>query len=968
MNENCPPTEKLDQFLREELTEAEETALQAHVNNCQVCLARLGELYDAEVPPLPVGAAGVLPWIDFKPGEQLPIGVEVLKYLGEGGMGRLYRVYHGGLDKELVLKVIRPSLYANLSPQTLENMLQRFKQEAQVASSLDESRHFARVYDAGQFEHAGLSGKPQRIAYYTMGLVDGPGLHEMLERGPLSPEKAVSYLKGIVRGLVHAHGKGILHRDLKPSNIMIDKSDSPILIDWGLAKFLRRDPAEQATGAHGGSLGVAGGAARPVTVGVMGTPAYMAPEQGEDSSKATVRSDIYSAGAVFFTMLTGRPPRPVANTEQWTQVLKQPLPAWADMYCEKISVAIRDICERCLAKEPTMRFKSAAVLLSELEALPVSALEPESIDFRANINRAVAGALGACFGGLAACALARGSVISPASVIISGMSNGAAGAVILQLIPAAGWQRRVIAGSEGSRLWASLLIFLGALGGCTAASLITIDNALWSPLVLLAAALGAVLGASENPVIAPLASVCVVLSLLVGAVWGLLGFWLGGMTGFLLVTSICGGGCICYVAFEVENVAFGLLDHYPASSWEKLVKNGNERGARLGWLVARLGLPLAGLCWWWMVYGDESLRLDARSGVTSISVFAEGRQLCSLSRGQYVGFWQIGTGKSLCFLDVEDGEAITQAVSQDGQLVLVGGGGQKPLQLLGLKTVPPGVDSLCSTYFLLDEEEDAQRSVLAVALSPDGVHAVSAGPDGIVRLWNVANRAFVRKVGQHGDWQLSPRGREIERHPKTVHALAFSPDGRFVHSGGGNCLRKYRELVLNDGHPVADACILRLWDVTTGRMVKEFEGHKAPINCVAFSPDGRFALSGSGDFEEDPLKRVTPKNAIDCTVRLWDTATGKEFGRFEGHETPVRSVAFSTDGRRILSCSGDKSYSRWRIKGDCTVRLWDVETRKELRRFTAHDDRVNCVAFTSEGRQAVSGSDDGTIRFWRLPP
>ncbi|MBA2227511.1 WD40 repeat domain-containing protein [Thermogemmata fonticola] len=127
---------------------------------------------------------------------------------------------------------------------------------------------------------------------------------------------------------------------------------------------------------------------------------------------------------------------------------------------------------------------------------------------------------------------------------------------------------------------------------------------------------------------------------------------------------------------------------------------------------------------------------------------------------------------------------------------------------------------------------------------------------------------------------------------------------------------------------------------TTNQEVRRFEGHIGGITSVAFSPDGRSALSGS----------------LDTTLRLWDVSTGKEIRQFTGHTDWVFSVAFSPDGRSALSGSRDK-----------TLRLWEVATGKEIRRFTGHTSGVESVAFSPDGRYALSGSSDKTLRLWALP-
>ncbi len=177
-----------------------------------------------------------------------------------------------------------------------------------------------------------------------------------------------------------------------------------------------------------------------------------------------------------------------------------------------------------------------------------------------------------------------------------------------------------------------------------------------------------------------------------------------------------------------------------------------------------------------------------------------------------------------------------------------------------------------------------------------------------IRLWDVSSGKFMRT---------------FEGHTAMVNSVAFSPDDRFVLSGGGGYDRT-----------------LRLWDSASGRCIRIFKGHTALLNSVAWSPDGRFALSGSND----------------KTLRLWEVSSGKCLRTFEGHTDSVNSVSWSPDGRFALSASGDK-----------TLRLWEVSSGRCLRTFEGHTDGVTSLAWSPDGRFALSASlDDKTVRVWEL--
>jgi hypothetical protein len=162
--------------------------------------------------------------------------------------------------------------------------------------------------------------------------------------------------------------------------------------------------------------------------------------------------------------------------------------------------------------------------------------------------------------------------------------------------------------------------------------------------------------------------------------------------------------------------------------------------------------------------------------------------------------------------------------------------------------------------------------------------------------------------------------RTFTGHSTFVESIAFSPDGRSALSGD------------QFGH-------LELWDVATGKELRTFSGDGGYGRAVAFSPDGRTALSGSDD----------------NTLKLWDVATGKEIGAFAGHSSDVASVAFSPDGRTALSGSDDK-----------TIKLWDIATGKEIGVFAGHSSAVTSVAFSVDGRTALSGSRDNTLKLWDI--
>ena len=164
-------------------------------------------------------------------------------------------------------------------------------------------------------------------------------------------------------------------------------------------------------------------------------------------------------------------------------------------------------------------------------------------------------------------------------------------------------------------------------------------------------------------------------------------------------------------------------------------------------------------------------------------------------------------------------------------------------------------------------------------------------------------------------------------HAGWVTGLAFSPDGRRALSSG-------------------EDRVIRLWDLGSRATIREFRGHTDWAISVAFSPDGRLAYSTGG-------ARSVWRDGTDFAVRIWDVEAGRQVGKMEGHRGLVFGLAVSADGRRVLT-------------GGDTIILWNAETRAEIRRFNRHTDKVSRVAFLPIGQRAVSSGWDGTIRLWDL--
>jgi serine/threonine-protein kinase len=266
---------------------------------------------------------------------------ELLEKIGQGGRGVVYRAWQKSLHRVVALKMILRGEHAT------EDDIARFRVEAEAAAHL-EHPHIVPVYAAGEQDGQ---------AYFCMRYVEGETLAALLGRGPLRPREAATLLAAISRAVDFAHQRGILHRDLKPSNILLDTQGRPQVADFGLAKRV----AGTADAPHGQGLTLSGA--------IVGTPAYMAPEQiTVRRGKPSPASDIYSLGVILYEMLTGRPPFQAPTPMDTLFLVLDQDPIRPAMLNPKVDRDLELICLKCIQKEPELRYASAAHLAADLEA------------------------------------------------------------------------------------------------------------------------------------------------------------------------------------------------------------------------------------------------------------------------------------------------------------------------------------------------------------------------------------------------------------------------------------------------------------------------------------------------------------------------------------------------------------------------------------------------------------------------
>jgi len=268
------------------------------------------------------------------PGATLAGRYEILKMLGEGGMGTVYKAKDRELDRLVALKVIRPE-YAN-HPETIR----RFKQELILARQVTH-RNVIRIFDLGIADS---------FKFITMDYVEGRDLSKILsDKGKFSVNDGCEIVRQICSGLEAAHSEGVVHRDLKPQNIMLDAQGRVFLMDFGLARSMELVGMTR-TGA------------------LIGTPTYMSPEQAR-GEKADVRTDIFALGVIFYELLTGKRPYKdepmMATLIRRTKELATP-PSQVD---PSVPEAISDIVMKCLQIKTDLRYQTAEEILRDLNLI-----------------------------------------------------------------------------------------------------------------------------------------------------------------------------------------------------------------------------------------------------------------------------------------------------------------------------------------------------------------------------------------------------------------------------------------------------------------------------------------------------------------------------------------------------------------------------------------------------------------------
>jgi WD40 repeat protein len=858
-------------------------------------------------------------------------GYDVLDKLGEGGMGVVYKARQTTLKRLVALKLVLEGEEA--SPDELF----LFQREAEALGRMKHP-NVVQVYDYG--EHG---GQP----YMAMELVEGSTLEEQLKRGPWESRRAAALVETLARGVQAAHTHGLVHRDLKPSNVLLTADGTPKISDFGLARHVPRESS------FGGRGAAEGGRAGLSHNRLLGTPAYMAPEQAHLRYEAIgPATDVYALGGILYEMLTGRPPQP-GNWPALLLFLQRRQREAPSAVRRGLDRDIESICLKCLDWDGGRRYASALELAEDLarygrgepvEARPIGS--PERAVKWARRRPALAALLLVSLLGVAGMTWKYADAESHRAK--AERAEGAAKDEARRAEQEEG--RAKLAEQAAKTEEASAKRELARAEG-----LLYRGNLLQAQLL------------QESGNAGP------AMDRLDACRWDYRGWEHAHLRHELAETCLTLRGH----ARHVTGVAFSPDGKYLASAGANLL-NRDEPGEVKVWDT---------------VTGRELFTLRGHNkGAFSVAFSPDGKRLASGSQDQTVKVWDMADGRELLTLKGPALPVNGVAFSPDGSR-LAGGYGEhdKPGEVtvwdavsgLDLLTLKGHANSVNSVAFSPDGKRLASgawdmtvkvwdatggQELLALKGITDGVSAVAFSPDG-KRLVGSSGNTTVKVWDATGGQELLTLKGQAQ-----VTGVAFSPDGKRIACGGWN-----RN---NTGD-------VKVWDASGGEELFSLRGHAGVVSCVAFSPDSKLLASGSADvwnsenrgevkvwdatggpeqvgfkvrsgviygvaFSPDG-KRIAAGSAVtagSAGVIVWDAAGGQELLALKGHTEEVSSVAFSPDGKRLASASYDQ-----------TVRVWDAADGRELLILKGHTQAVDGVCFSPDGQRLASAGDD-TVRVW----
>jgi WD40 repeat protein/serine/threonine protein kinase len=776
---------------------------------------------------------------------------KLIEPIGEGGMGTVWMAQQTAPVKRLVaVKLIKAGMDSR-------QVIARFEAERQALALMDHP-NIAKVLDAATTE----SGRP----FFVMELVRGVPITRFCDEKRLTPRERLELFVPVCQAVQHAHQKGIIHRDLKPSNVLVGIYDGvpvPKVIDFGVAKATGQKLTE-ATLFTG--FGV-----------VLGTPEYMSPEQAQlDNLDIDTRSDIYSLGVLLYELLTGTtplnrrrlkeaallevlrvirevdPPRPstrLGTTEELPSIAE-----CRNVDPRKLTGLVRGeldwIVMKALEKDRSRRYETANGLAADLRRYlkdePVQACPPSARYRLGKFVRRNKAALIAP--GLILLATVVGVGMLAASNVLISRERDQKEAALRQARTS---ERQARASEKEANDQRRIAVFSEKTASKRAEDLAREDyinrvNRAYREIL------------DDNAELAE--------DLLHGCDPERRGWeW-------HFVERLCNSE---RRVVDLGNAPVGSLAYSPDGTWVVSGSGGQNAVAQAGTSVHM----------WDVSTGQRRATLPGSEGnAWSVAVSSDGKHVAAGFESGLVKVWELATGQSSWTRTEPELTAMSVAFSPDGKSLAVGYGDYSWDQVGQVKVwdVASGKES--------KGFPGPRGGVNRVAFHPDGRRLAVAGSE-LVEVWDLET---VRKL------------HELKGHEKWIYCLAYSPDRKWLATGGWDKTVKLR-------------------DAETGVEAMTIFAHEGFVLNLAFSPDGRNLATVSED----------------RSVRLWEVPSGRKVSTFHGHSFFVWGVAYRPDGREVATGSADGS-----------IRFWDLQTSRPV--VVEHAGPVARLAFRRDGLRVVS--------------
>jgi WD40 repeat protein/serine/threonine protein kinase len=810
---------------------------------------------------------------------------KLLQKIGEGGMGVVYMAEQTEpVRRKVALKIIKLGM-------DTRQVVARFEAERQALAMMDHS-NIAKVLDAGATE----AGRP----YFVMELVQGVPITEYCDKNRLSTQDRLELFIPVCHAIQHAHQKGIIHRDIKPSNVMVTLHDGqpvPRVIDFGVAKATQQRLTEKTLFTNFGQM--------------IGTPAYMSPEQAEMSGlDIDTRTDVYSLGVLLYELLTGTTPFDAKEllsngyAEMQRIIVQQdplkPSTRMSTMQNEQRTVVTRNrsmeesalgralrgdldwIVMKCLEKDRTRRYDTsnglAADLRRHLDDEVITARPPSRLyEFQKTVRRHK-------FGFAAASAII---VILVVGMTLSTWQYFREKSARQRAVAAEHRQGELLEDAEVSREQAEKRAYASDMA--FASTLMDLERSLGGVDALLAR------WRNHTPDFR-------------GWEW----YYLNGLCHRERFTTAAGPSLLYSVAWHPGGTC--------------LATGGDDGMVRI----------------WNAQTGRQISEFATHAGeINQVAWSPDGKGLATASDNQAVKIWDPEWGTELANFEGYSGRVYSVAWSPDGQFLLSGGDDAT----IRLWSVASGTAV---------QKWTTPGPIRTVMWDRDGSRFVSCGKDDLVQIWE-AHGAGPRSVQElrplseirgrdknsqvawssDGRWlALASGGLEVfdanTGTPQTnfpdnawgVACLAWSPNGNFLATGK-----------IGDG----EICIR---DSLTGKEIQSFRGHLGRVFSLSWSPDSTQVASAGSD----------------GTIKVWEVTQQQQNRTVVQRPGQTYSIDWHPDGRHLVQ--GNTEGSVW---------IWDIANLVDPVHLQATTSWIYRVAWNPSGTRVAAGSMDGVVRIWDWP-